>query len=162
MTTLDLASLVLPDMPSEWRDVDIETVLAANEKDEHGLLTPRAMATRRRITEGRWYLIRNVFKWKSRNGRIESYFTTAGIERPYCGVYGIYAGYQDIVQDSELTQTITMQAHQMGAHEPISVEKAQQLYDRIRYKLGLTRSRRETERRLGPRPGGWTREEVMP
>lgn len=155
MSTLDLASVVLADSPSEWRDVDMATVAAANEKDQYGLLTPRAIATRRRILESRWYLIRNVFKWKSRNGRIERYFTTAGIERPYCGIYGIYAGYQDIVQDSELTQTITMQAHRMGAHEPITVEKAQELYDRIRYKLGLTRSHRETERRLGPRPGGW-------
>lgn len=153
--TLDLSLMLLPDNPSEWREVRLDEALAANERDEYGLLTPAAQKLRREIMESRWYLVRNHFNWKSRNGRIEQYFTTAGIERPYQGLWAVYAAYNDIVQDDELTATITMEAHRIGAHEPISVAKAQQLYDRIRHKLGLGNNSKQVERRLGPRPGGW-------
>lgn len=155
MTKLDLSQLLLPDNPSEWREVDVETALAANERNEFGLLTRKAVEIRREIMESRWYLVRNLFNWKSRNGRVERYFTTAGIERPYQGLWAVYAAYQNIVQDDELAYTITLNAHRIGAHEPITIEKAQQLYDRIRYKLGLRGLPKAIELRLGPRPGGW-------
>lgn len=153
--TIPIHELVLPDQPDVWKALTAEQIAIANERNEYGLLTRRAAAMRKQAQMDRWFLIRNVWNWKSRNGRVERYFTTSGIERPYHGIWSIFAAYNDIVQDDELTATITMEAHRIGAHEPISVAKAQQLYDRIRHKLGLGSNAKQVERRLGPRPGGW-------
>lgn len=159
MTSIPLLSPVLPDQPDVWKELTAAQIAAANEKDEYGNLTREAMVVRQEAVNQRWYLVRNVFNWKSgRTGRIERYFTTTGIERPYQGLYGIYAAYNDIVQNSELTQDITMEAHQIGAHEPISIEKAQSLYDRIVARTGPHRTQMDRIRRLGPRPGTAERE----
>lgn len=154
MTTLPILEPMLPDTPDVWRALTAEQIAIANERDEYGLLTPGAMAVRKQAEMDRWYLVRNVFNWKSgkqgREGHIEGYFTTAGIERPYHGIWGIYAGYRSLVQNDDLAATMTLEGHQIGAHEPISIEQAQELYDRIRAKLGPRAN-------IGPRPGSTER-----
>lgn len=146
MTTIPLMQPVLPDQPDVWRALTDEQLRLACETDEHGLLTRRAMRVRQAALLDRWYLIRNVHGWRSRNGRVEAYFTTAGIERPYHGVWGVYGAFRQISQDDEFARTLTLEAHEIGSIEPISIAQAQRLYDRIRAKVGPRGN-------LGPRPG---------
>jgi len=153
MTMIPVLSPVLPDNPDTWRTLDERELRIATETDENGLLTRRAMAMRQRMLDDRWYLVRNVFNWQSsaqgRQGAVESYFTIAGIERPHRGIWGVYAALESITQDSELARTLTMNAQQIGAIEPITTEKARELYDRIRARVG-------PHANIGPRPGDTT------
>lgn len=144
--TLPVLDPTLPDQPDVWRALGDEELRLANERDEHGLLTARAMRVRQNAALDRWYLVRNTFRWKSRNGRVEDYFTVAGIERPHHGPWGVFATFRQITQDDELAQTMTVEAHAIGMIEPISTAKARELYDRIRARVG-------PDANLGPRPG---------
>lgn len=146
MTNIRLLDPVLADHPDVWREFTPEQLQSAMERDEHGLLTREAMRVRENALLDRWYLIRNTFAWKGRNGRVEAYFTVAGIEKPYHGVWGVYAAFQNIVQDAEFAQTMTLEAHAIGMIEPISTAQAQRLYDRIRARVGPRAN-------IGPRPG---------
>lgn len=146
MTTIPLMQPVLPDQPDVWRALTDEQLRLATETDEHGLLTARAMQVRESALLDRWYLIRNVYGWASREtNRIETHFTVAGIERPYHGVWGVYAAMQQITQSDEMAHDIAIDAHEMGMLEPISIQQAQALYDRIRAKVGPHAD-------IGPRP----------
>lgn len=137
---------VLPDQPDTWRAMTDEQLRIATEHDDNGLLTPRALRARRDAMLDRWYLIRNVHGWKSRNGRVDRYFTVAGIEKPYHGVWGIYAAFENLTQDSEFAHTMTLEAHVIGMIEPITIQQARALYDRIRARVGPAAN-------IGPRPG---------
>ncbi len=145
-TMIPVMEPTLPDQPSVWRALTDHELRLANERDEHGMLTRRAMRVRQNAALDRWYLVRNTFRWKSRNGRVEDYFTVAGVERPHHGPWGVFAAFQKITQDDELAQTLTVGAHEIGMIEPISTAEARALYDRIRAKVG-------PEANIGPRPG---------
>ena len=146
MTVIPVMQPILADQPDVWRALTDEQLRLAFETDEHGLLTRRAMGVRKDAMLDRWYLIRNIYGWKSKNGRVETHFTVAGIERPYHGPWGVYAAFQQITQDSETARTMTLDAHEIGAIEPITTAQARALYDRIRVRVGQRAN-------LGPRPG---------
>lgn len=146
-TTINPAEPVLGDQPSDWPELSPEVLAIARERDHNGLLTARAQRMRAVIEDTRWYLVKNVHGWKSgRSGRVEPYFTVAGIEKPCRGPWGVFATFQQITQDDDLARSLTMEAHRIGQLEPISLSHAQRLYDRIRARVG-------PHQNIGPRPG---------
>lgn len=158
-TTVTPHGLIVDATPKEWESTAWDEAIQRRREAEDaqtkrlralGVLPPweTEYATMR---EGqRYFLLRNTWRRKSRGtGRVETYYTLGGTERPFCGLDGIYELIRERVGNEADAVTEVFQALELGEIEPISRERAVGLYDRIYLATGYDirpRQRQEVPR----------------
>jgi hypothetical protein len=115
---------------------ELESML---EPDKWGALSQAQWRVRELIARQRWYILRNVWHWKSsgqyggRAGAVEVYYTIGGKPAPFNGLDRIYAVLRDIAgaDDPDATElqkslpdALWREAWKLGAIEPISRKRA--------------------------------------
>lgn len=149
--TAELLDPLLADKPREWDD-DL-TDAAGRPIDPATLLPPagtRILTPDQRdalwaLSARRWFLLRNVHRFRSRGtGRVEEHFTYGGVPRPFNGLASLVAHVQ-VVIDGEPSfadmDRMLSELVRVGAIEPITTEYAGQLLTAILARTGLDLSR---------------------
>lgn len=131
-------------------------VVSLLEPDRWGALSHAQWRVRELIARQRWYVLRNVWGWKSsgqyggRVGAVEPYYTIGGKVAPMNGLDAVYAVIRDVcgADDPDATKlqaslpdALWREAWKLGAIEPITRKRARQyaleIYARTRGKIDL-------------------------
>lgn len=125
---VDFLSLSLGNGPSEWPEVDPELIELLRPDPVYGLITPEQLRRREEIAGTRWYVLRNIHRFRSKDTkRVEDYFTVGGVMRPFHGLAAIYAVLADILPAQQLPLEALETVVRYGAVEPISAQRAAML-----------------------------------
>lgn len=138
-TNFDVRRIQLPDMPPEWDAVsDEERELLKVEPGGMQALWQHHLEED--IVSRRWFLVKNTFAWRCKNcrqgvmpGAIHPYITFSCEPRPFHGLNEVLMFWKKSIEDVGY-DSYTMRVGE--AIEPITQEKARQMYFRVEARTG--------------------------